>query len=121
MKTKKDPRHLSRMKLVQKLFAANFQPSSSNLNPRAKTVWQHIGQIDKIIVRHAPAWPITQIAPIDLAVLRLAIWELIHDRKNPVKVVIDEAIEIAKSYGSDTSGAFVNGVLGSVVTEKKLQ
>lgn len=120
MKTKRDPRHLSRIKIVQELFASTFQSNNSKLNPRAKAVWQHVGQIDKIIAKHAPTWPIAQIAPIDLAILRLAIWELIYDHKNPVKVVIDEAIEIAKSYGSDTSGAFVNGVLGSVVTEKKL-
>ncbi len=126
MKTKRDPRHLARIKIVQELFEDIFRTNSKltpkvNYAPQTTQILKHQKAINQIISRHAPAWPIEQIAPIDLAILKLAIWELLYERKNPVKVVIDEAVEIAKSYGSDTSSAFINGVLGSIVTEKKLQ
>ena len=59
--------------------------------------------------------------PTELAALRLAIWELIFKKqKEPYKVIIDEAVEIAKEYGSETSGSFVNGVLGSIVKAKSI-
>jgi N utilization substance protein B len=70
--------------------------------------------IDENIERYAPAWPIEQISVIDRNILRLAIFEIIIDNKVPVKVAINEAIELAKSFGTDNSSKFVNGVLGSV-------
>src|SRR4030042_1308020 len=70
--------------------------------------------IDDIIRKFAPAFPVEQIAPIDRNILRLAIFEVLFDNRVPVKAAINEAIELAKSYGSDTSQKFVNGVLGSV-------
>jgi len=70
--------------------------------------------IDQNIRRFAPAWPIEQIPVIDRNILRLAIFELLFDNKVPVKVAINEAVELAKRFGSDSSPKFVNGVLGSV-------
>jgi N utilization substance protein B len=72
--------------------------------------------IDDVIRRFAPAFPVEQIAPIDRNILRLAIFEVLFDNRVPVKAAINEAVELAKSFGSDTSQKFVNGVLGSVVT-----
>jgi len=71
---------------------------------------------DDVIRRFAPAFPVEQIAPIDRNILRLAIFEVLFDNRVPVKAAINEAVELAKSFGSDTSQKFVNGVLGSVVT-----
>jgi N utilization substance protein B len=70
--------------------------------------------IDENIKIYAPAWPIEQISVIDRNILRLAIFEIIIDNEVPVKVAINEAIELAKSFGTDNSSKFVNGVLGSV-------
>jgi N utilization substance protein B len=71
-------------------------------------------EIDRKIQRFAPAWPIEQIAMIDRNILRLAIFEILFDNKVPVKVAVSEAVELAKSFGSENSSKFVNGVLGSV-------
>ena len=70
--------------------------------------------IDLNIRNLAPAWPIEQIAVVDRNILRLAIFEILLDNKVPVKVAINEAVELAKKFGSDNSPKFVNGVLGSV-------
>jgi len=77
-------------------------------------VQQNKKNIDDVIRRFAPAFPIEQIAPIDRNILRLAIFEVLFDNRVPVKAAINEAVELAKSFGSDTSQKFVNGVLGSV-------
>lgn len=71
--------------------------------------------IDKIIAETAPAWPPDQITKVDLIALRIAIFELVIAKNVPPKVAIDEAIELAKEFGGASSGAFVNGVLGTVV------
>lgn len=75
--------------------------------------------IDSMIEKAAPEWPISQINMVDRNVLRLGIYELIFSDPNavPPKVAINEAIEIAKSFGSDSSGRFINGVLGTVFRE----
>jgi N utilization substance protein B len=71
--------------------------------------------IDRELIQAAPAWPLDQMPPIDKNLLRLAIYEILFDnRRVPVKAAINEAVEIAKSYGSDNSSRFVNGVLGTV-------
>ena len=71
-------------------------------------------KLDEQLAPLAPDWPIEQISRIDRAVLRLGVYELVHsDEKVPYKVVINEAVELAKSFGSDNSGKFVNGVLGT--------
>ena len=77
-------------------------------------VTQNKEKIDRSIQSFAPAWPIEQLAIIDRNVLRLAIFEILLDNKVPVKVAINEAIELAKAFGSENSPKFVNGVLGSV-------
>jgi N utilization substance protein B len=71
-------------------------------------------QLDQNIRDFAPAWPLNQISIIDRNILRLAIFEILHDNKIPVKVAINEAVELAKTYGSNNSSRFINGVLGSV-------
>ncbi len=72
-------------------------------------------EIDRLIARHAPEWPVDQMAIIDRNVLRIAIFELAANDGTPVKVAINEAVELAKLYGSDSSARFVNGVLGTLV------
>ena len=77
-------------------------------------VVQNKEKIDHNIRKFAPAWPIEQVTVIDRNILRLAIFEVLFDNKVPVKVAINEAVELAKSFGGDNSSKFVNGVLGSV-------
>jgi transcription antitermination protein NusB len=74
-----------------------------------------IAKLDAIVAEHAPEWPMDQIAVIDRNILRIALWEFAVTENTPVKVAINEAIELAKIYGSDSSSRFVNGVLGSLV------
>jgi len=90
--------------------AADFTKSLIN------GVLQNKKSIDGVIRKFAPAFPVEQIAPIDRNILRLAIFEILFDNRAPVKAAINEAVELAKSFGSDASQKFVNGVLGSVVT-----
>jgi N utilization substance protein B len=71
-------------------------------------------QLDNNIRDFAPAWPLDQISIVDRNILRIAIFEILHDNKIPVKVAINEAVELAKTFGSNSSSRFVNGVLGSV-------
>lgn len=71
-------------------------------------------EIDKVIALYAPAWPVAQMALIDRNILRLAIFEILFNNKVPVKVVINEAVELAKMFGGDNTPKFINGVLGTV-------
>jgi N utilization substance protein B len=71
-------------------------------------------RLDHAIERYAPEWPFDQIAAIDRNILRVAAWEFAVSRKTPLKVAINEAVELAKEYGSDSAPRFVNGVLGSL-------
>lgn len=70
--------------------------------------------LDHAIENYAPEWPFDQIAAIDRNILRMACWEFAVQRETPVKVAINEAVELAKMYGSDSTARFVNGVLGSL-------
>ena len=79
----------------------------------------HRKEIDRRIRKHAPAWPIAQMPAIDKNVLRLAIFEIIIDNRIPVTIGINEAVELAKNFGGDSSPKFVNGVLGSIVLQFK--
>lgn len=111
---------MRRERAVKALYAWDFlKEKRKSDNLLAKKVISSKEKIDKIISRCAPEWPISQINRIDLAILRLAVFELVIDTREPPKVVIDEAIELAKKYGSEKSPSFVNGVLGSVLREKK--
>ena len=76
-------------------------------------------EIDRVIAKAAPAWPVDQLAAIDRNVLRLAITEMLGDNGTPVRAVINEAVELAKSFGSDNSAKFINGVLGSIERQRK--
>jgi len=80
-------------------------------------VWEHRSYLDRVIEEAAPNWPVTQMPGVDKAVLRIALFELLIDdiEQTPVKAVINEAVELAKHFGSDNSSRFVNGVLGTVV------
>jgi N utilization substance protein B len=76
-------------------------------------VWQHREELDRLIHQFAPEWPIDQMAVIDRNVLRIAIFEFDVARITPMKVAINEAVEMAKAYGADSAPRFINGVLGA--------
>lgn len=80
-------------------------------------VFQIRAQLDQIIAKHAPEWPVDQLAVIDRNILRIALYELQHNDDVPIKVAINEAVELAKTFGSDTAPRFVNGVLGAFMQE----
>jgi N utilization substance protein B len=75
-------------------------------------------KIDRVIAHAAPAWPVEQLPPVDRNILRLAIREMLGDNGTPVSAVINEAIELAKRFGSDKSASFVNGVLGTIARQR---
>lgn len=75
-------------------------------------------ELDAILQPVAPDWPIDQIARMDRAVLRIGLYELLHDKEVPPKVVINEAVELAKAFGGENSSKFVNGVLGTVLRQR---
>jgi N utilization substance protein B len=78
-------------------------------------VHAHLEDIDRVIAERAPAFPLSEMAPVDRNILRLAVFEVLFDnRRAPLRAAINEAVELAKGYGSDSSGRFVNGVLGAV-------
>ncbi len=130
-------RHRARIAAMQALFEADITDhdldqviehrlAEEELPPEAagffgrmvRGVWDHREQLDGLIERAAPHWPIYQMPAVDKAILRMAIWELRMNSNEPAppKVVINEAVELAKHFGGENSGRFVNGVLGSVVT-----
>lgn len=95
-------------------FAPHVKEGLDYVGETVFGVVSKIKEIDKIIERAAPQWPISQIALVDRNVLRLGIYELLYTKEIPPKVAIDEAIEVAKKYGGRSSGKFVNGVLGGI-------
>ncbi len=146
LKTRKDPRHQARRLAVLVLFEWAFRPDrpilehldairregSQLLRKKNKKEYQYDNtlfeelikgipvykdEIDSIISKSAPEWPIDQISKVDLSILRIAIFELLHREATPTKVAIDEAVELAKEFGGANSSKFVNGVLGTVVKE----
>jgi N utilization substance protein B len=84
-------------------------------------VLAHQAELDAIIVRSAPNWPIDQMSRIDKGILRLAIFEILFDNKVPLKAAINEAVELGKRFGSDSSSRFINGVLGTVADLRQSQ
>ena len=113
MKTAKDPRHKKRQKVIEDLFKIEFieQP----IGEKAREVMDNQTLIDDKIKEAAPEFPIDKINKADLAILRLATYELLITRKEPPKVIVDEAIELAKEYGGEASPAFINGALGKII------
>ncbi len=81
-----------------------------------RSIWPIRTQLDEVIAEHAPEWPLDQVAIIDRNILRIALWEFAVKGDTPVKVAINEAVELAKTYGSESSPRFVNGVLGSLAS-----
>lgn len=116
MKKASDPRHLKRRDLVRELFAYSFT-KKNKVSEATKQILAKTQVIDPLIEKCAPDWPLEKLNQVDLAILRLAVFELLQD-KEPVKVIIDEAVELAKEFGSEGSPSFVNGVLGSIIKEK---
>lgn len=112
MKTPLDPRHVRRQKLIEELFKFDFH--TQVVSPETKKILQDKEKIDTLIENAAPEFPINKINKIDLAILRLAVYELLSSDA-PQKVVVDEAIELAKEYGGETSPAFINGALGKIM------
>lgn len=128
-------RHLLRTVALQALFEWDFNNRQGNLpdivdhvlsefaggsednefaHQLVAGVIDHVDEIDTIIVETAPEWPINQITIIDRNVLRLGIYELMFAKDTPPKVVINEAVEMGKRFGGESSGKFVNGVLGTL-------
>lgn len=140
-KHKLDSRHEARRVLVQALFAYSF---FKNTEPLSHFVGQFLKeypplvydenllegiqdqiidvlpQIDPLIAKAAPEWPLDKIAKIDLAILRLAVYEMAIAKSVPYKVAIDEAVELAKEFGGEASAKFVNGALGTIVKRQGL-
>lgn len=98
---------------MRHLFAMSF--AGGRTKNKLAPIVDHLSAIDSLIQGAAPEWPLAKIAKVDLAVLRLAVYELTEVRTEPPKVIIDEAIELAKAYGNPTSPKFVNGVLGTIL------
>jgi len=142
MKKTADPRHEARKVALQSLFEWSFNSTDIeeiikrntqeyvNIEENQKSeveedlafflvkgVTENLDTIDKIIEEAAPEWPIEQIAKVDLEILRIAILETYIAKNVPPKVAIDEAVELAKSFGGENSSKFVNGVLGTVVRQ----
>ena len=113
MKTATDPRHKKRELRVSALFSHSFQAGSTPASIR--DILAVLPQLDTAIAAAAPEWPLAKINRIDLAILQEAAYELLYDTNVPPKVAIDEAIELAKKYGSDASPGFINGVLGTIL------
>lgn len=117
MKTSNDPRHIKRQLIVQELFKLGFH--DQKVSAEAENVIKNKKTNDQNIQTAAPDFPVEKINRIDLAILRLAGYELLVDKKVPKNVVIDEAVELAKEFGSDTSPAFINGVLAHIISYDK--
>jgi len=116
MKTSTDPRHLRRREAVQSLFAQAFAKQVEEPELVKKVNLQK-EKIDELIKKSAPQWPVDKLNRVDLAILRLAVYEL-ENEDTPPKVVIDEAVELAKEFGGESSSSFVNGVLGTIYKEE---
>ncbi|MBP6976208.1 transcription antitermination factor NusB [Candidatus Dojkabacteria bacterium] len=141
MKKANDPRHLSRELALQSLFSKDFEINSDNIidfDVSELSVLDEIDnynedlyknlidgvknkqeEIDAIITRYAPQWPISQMKLVDLQILRISIYEGFLAEITPPKVAIDEAIELAKEFGGESSSKFVNGVLGAIYEKNK--
>ena len=108
---------------IDNLIKDNFEQFAPGFDDHGFTeslvrgVLANLPAIDKYIIKYATEWPLEQITTVDRNVLRLGVYELVIDPNIPAKVAINEAIEIAKAFGGDASGKFVNGVLGAIYKE----
>jgi len=105
--------------VLQQRFAVKPLPEAGQDFARAlvQGILGHQAELDALIQDNAPEWPLDQVAIIDRNILRMAIFEFVVGGNTPVKVAINEAVELAKLFGSDSSGRFVNGVLGTIVSQ----
>ncbi len=132
-------RHLARSIALQSLFEWDFRGNPTAALPAivehnlkefapgleekefavalVNGVIDHLKETDELVSRYAPSWPIGQITIVDRNILRLGVLELKILKDVPPKVAINEAIELAKSFGGTSSGRFVNGVLGSMYND----
>lgn len=88
------------------------------MEEKYKHVLEHIEEIDEILNEYSKGWKTKRMSRVDLTALRLAVYEIKYDEDVPVGVAINEAVELAKRFGGETSGSFVNGILGKVAEEK---
>jgi transcription antitermination protein NusB len=116
MKTPHDPRHIKRQKLVEDIFKMEFQ--NQPVSQQAHDILEKKDFLDKEIEKAASEFPVKKINKVDLSILRLAVYELLIEKKHPPKVIIDEAIELAKEYGGETSPSFINGALGAIMSHE---
>ena len=111
--------HAPNIVIEERIKTSKLDPS---LNEFAKSIVLNVyplfDVLDQFIAEHAPEWPLDQVAIIDRNILRMALWEFTVYNKTPIKVAINEAIELAKVYGSDSTPRFVNGVLGSLANHQ---
>lgn len=120
---KSDSRHTKRIFFVQQLYASSFDKGQvdfsghDDLKEEFEKIQNNLNFLDEAIKKHAPKYPLENIAKTDLAILRLAVYELMLVKSEPPKVIINEAVELAKELGSDRSYAFVNGALGSILED----
>ncbi len=106
--------------VARRLADEHFTPEGEEfLHTLVLGAWEHRQYLDQVIEEAAPNWPVDQMPSVDKAILRIALFELLLDEAEhtPVKAVINEAVELAKHFGSDNSSRFVNGVLGFVVNK----
>jgi transcription antitermination protein NusB len=105
----------------------HFENNDEHLNSEERTyvadcvagVAKNLKQIDEVIEKHAKNWKLSRIAKVDLAIMRLAIYEILHREDIPNVVAVDEAIELSKEFGGENSYSFVNGILGNLVREQQ--
>ncbi len=102
-------------------FGIGLEKEASFVEHTINGVLTHLKEIDKKIEEHAPNWSLEQMAIVDRNILRIGVYELYFNDDIPAKVAINEAIEIAKSYGGQSSGKFVNGILGAMYKEFEAQ
>lgn len=105
---------------MQDLFSWQFK-KTQKVTLKIRPIVARLPKIDKLIKKSAPDRPISEINRIDLAILRLAVFEIILNKGVPPKVAIDEAIELGKEYGSDSSASFINGALGKLLEMEDIQ
>lgn len=117
-----DIRHQKRVTIVQELYAHSFNPHGKVdiLDQKTQEVIKKQLLLNKEIEKFASKFPIDKIAKVDVAILQLSIYDLVIEKKEPPKVIINEAVELAKELGSDRSFAFINAVLGKVYNNLKL-
>lgn len=136
-------RHLGRIVALQTLYEQDFRREAGDLSfeladvlarniaryestvddkdfieDLVNGVFEREAELDELLRPLAPEWPIDQIARMDRTVLRIGLYELLHEKDVPPKVVINEAVELAKAFGGDNSSKFINGVLGTALKQK---